>query len=591
MSNDTDHEESRELVIQKETSQETPQANYAKVGSVQFRENLEKYLRASCSGLYVDSYETHAVISDIGRTSCSSRYLGVTWHWNISKGLVPVGNAVRPEILQAKELQVVESLQQEATGPADVLKIIPDLQNVYAIPYQANMRLREPNRQINPNEACPLILVLENFDLFYDNPLVLQRLLDAIVEGRNTYRTYILVGNDFSKIPKQLSHVLHRVERPLPDKNMIRSIARELAITYTDDLGASATDEERFDAVFPEETQNETLHAVTGLSDSEIEDAFALTLVKHGRIFPKPVFDIKSKMVHKTAALKITEPKVGFSAIGGLESLKEFTLASLKNRADKSLFPKGVLLTGVSGTGKSQYTRCLGYEADLPVVEFRLGALLGKWVGESESATSRTLDIIERMAPTILLIDEIEKALAGSSSSGSASDGGTMRRMLATILTWLQDKTSEVYVIGTANDISSLPPELSRAGRFDAIFFLDFPNEKQRRKIWKIYRNKHHISESDPLPDDTGWTGTEIEQCCRMSQMLGKPLADAAEYIVPVYKASSTQLETLRQYANGRFLDANVRGLYHAGKADRVPNLEGNVYKSPTRRLHKESNN
>jgi SpoVK/Ycf46/Vps4 family AAA+-type ATPase len=254
--------------------------------------------------------------------------------------------------------------------------------------------------------------------------------------------------------------------------------------------------------------------------------------------------------------------------LGGLDALKEFTLASLRSRADKSLFPKGVLLTGVPGTGKTAIAKCLGREVDLPVVEFRLGKLLGKYIGDSEHAISHTLKVIERMAPVILVIDEIEKAISGGSNSGSASDGGVMRRILGTILTWLQDKTSEVYVIGTCNDIASLPPELSRAGRFDAVFFLDFPGSQQRRKIWNIYRKQHSIPETDKTPNDNGWTGTEIEQCCYMARMLGRSLTESASFIVPIGRSSRDKLEKLREYAEGRFLDATRGGLYDPKNTD-----------------------
>jgi SpoVK/Ycf46/Vps4 family AAA+-type ATPase len=254
--------------------------------------------------------------------------------------------------------------------------------------------------------------------------------------------------------------------------------------------------------------------------------------------------------------------------LGGLDSLKEFTLASLRNRSDKALFPKGILLTGIPGTGKTQISKCLGHEVNLPVVEFSLGKILGRYVGDSEHAITHTLQVVERMAPIILVIDEIEKAISGSSGRGSESDGGVMRRILGTILSWLQDKTSEVYVIGTANDIESLPPELSRAGRFDAIFFLDFPGLQQRKKIWNIYRKMYSIPETEKTPSDINWTGTEIKQCCYMSRLLGKSLVDSASFIVPIAQSSQSQLEKLRKYASGRFLDASCGGFYDLEKSD-----------------------
>jgi ATP-dependent 26S proteasome regulatory subunit len=901
----------------------------------QFRQNLAVYIRANCAGLYIDSYETKTILKDIEKTTLV--YGGVTWHWDIASGLQPVGNATSQKILEANELEMIEKIQEKAREPAAVLSLMQELQAVYTIAFQALLRQKYKGKPVDPDRLCPLVLVLENFDMFYENPLVLQHLINAIAAGKENDRIFILLGSNFDKMPRALSHMLHHVERPLPDEMSIRNIAWDLAKMYTDNK-EDISDEERLSAIFPSETQPETLHAVTGLSESEIEDTFAIALAEHKSIFPKPVFDLKAKMVHKTAALTILRPNAGFEQIGGLESLKTFTLASLKNRADKTLFPKGILLTGVSGCGKAQpldakvltvngfkymrdikvgdrlpsptggfvtvegifpqgvkpiysvtlssgarteccddhlwftqtvlekkrgeagsvkplheirnnlfysgksnqtipitepleftdnpaelpidpyllglllgdgsfrqcnirftngeldilrkfvtlvekfgdsfsiddryndlpfcdirvkryekahgkgsnlreaikdlgldnklsvdkhvpkqylyasvldrlkllqglidcdgcigsadavdystsskqladdivwlarslggtvtfrerftstdqgktkfksyririrfrnglipftsekhkskytegkwwksnsirsvelvgekecqcivvskedglyitddfivthnsaFTKCLGYEVDLPVVEFRLGRLLGKWVGESESATAKTISVIERMAPVILLIDELEKALSGSSSAGSASDGGTMRRILGTILTWLQDKTSEVYVVGTANDISSLPPELSRAGRFDAIFFLDYPGPEQREKIWDIYRKMFSISASDAIPDDTGWTGTEIKHCCYMAKMQGVPLRKVSKYIVPVSKASSTQLDALRKYASGRFLDACRGGLYKASTATEVTQPV-NLVTPSTRRVRRD---
>jgi SpoVK/Ycf46/Vps4 family AAA+-type ATPase len=137
-----------------------------------------------------------------------------------------------------------------------------------------------------------------------------------------------------------------------------------------------------------------------------------------------------------------------------------------------------------------------------------------------------------------------------------------MARTLGTLLNWLSCKTSEVYVVGTSNNTSSLPPELTRSGRFDGVFFLDLPFAEQRQAIWQIYRNKYEISLGDELPDDTEWTGAEIEQCCYMACLQGKTLRQAAEYVIPVNRSAGTKIDIVRDYANGSLIDANFGGPY-----------------------------
>jgi SpoVK/Ycf46/Vps4 family AAA+-type ATPase len=166
------------------------------------------------------------------------------------------------------------------------------------------------------------------------------------------------------------------------------------------------------------------------------------------------------------------------------------------------------------------------------------------------------------MSPVVVLIDELEKILAGSSRGSSDSDGGAMRRILGSILTWLQDRTNDSYVIGTCNEVEGLPPELLRAGRFDAVFFMDFPTFEEKQQIWKIYRAKYNIPVELTLPDDTEWTGTEIAQCCYFSKLWGQTLVEAADCIVPVARASQQRILALKQYATNKFLDATLGGLY-----------------------------
>jgi SpoVK/Ycf46/Vps4 family AAA+-type ATPase len=190
-----------------------------------------------------------------------------------------------------------------------------------------------------------------------------------------------------------------------------------------------------------------------------------------------------------------------------------------------------------------------------------VGALMGSLVGQTESNIRQALKIADAMAPSILFCDEIEKALSGVASSGQ-TDSGVSARLFGSLLTWLNDHDSDVYFIGTCNDISKLPPEFSRAERFDAIFFLDLPGRQEKDAIWRIYLDQFELDRGQKRPADDGWTGAEIKACCRLAALLDLPLVQAAQNIVPVSVTAAESVERLRVWASGRCLSADQPGIF-----------------------------
>jgi SpoVK/Ycf46/Vps4 family AAA+-type ATPase len=176
----------------------------------------------------------------------------------------------------------------------------------------------------------------------------------------------------------------------------------------------------------------------------------------------------------------------------------------------------------------------------------------------------RAIQTAESVAPAILWIDEIDKAFSGLQASGG-SDGGTASRVFGTFLTWLSEKTAPVFVIATANDISKLPPEFTRAERLDAIFFVDLPGAEGRRAIWDIHLRGFELDPDQRLPRDQDWSGAEIKACCRLAALLDIPLVDAAQHIVPVAVTAGESVERLRNWASGRCLAADRPGIYSRG--------------------------
>jgi SpoVK/Ycf46/Vps4 family AAA+-type ATPase len=189
-----------------------------------------------------------------------------------------------------------------------------------------------------------------------------------------------------------------------------------------------------------------------------------------------------------------------------------------------------------------------------------IGSLLGSLVGQSEANLRQALRIVDAMAPCVLFADELEKGLSGV--SGNAGDSGVSARLFGHLLTWLNDHTSDVFFVGTCNDISRLPPEFARAERFDALAFVDLPDPAQRHKIWELYLAKFRLDPRQERPVDDDWTGAEIRACCRLAALLDLPLVAAAQNVVPVARTAGESVERLRSWACGRCLSADRPGIY-----------------------------
>jgi SpoVK/Ycf46/Vps4 family AAA+-type ATPase len=191
----------------------------------------------------------------------------------------------------------------------------------------------------------------------------------------------------------------------------------------------------------------------------------------------------------------------------------------------------------------------LGNEVGRPTLLLDIGALYGSLVGATEANICQALRIADAMSPSVLFVDEVEKALSGVGGQG---DSGVATRLFGTFLTYLSDRTGDTFVIGTCNDISKLPPEFSRAERWDSVFFLDLPTSADKDAIWTLYRRQFAIPDSQARPDDTDWTGAEIRSCCRLAALLDVPLTQAAHHVVPVAVTAAEAVERLRNWASGR---------------------------------------
>ena len=387
----------------------------------------------------------------------------------------------------------------------------------------------------------PHLVILTNYHRFTSAPMVMQQLQNAILEGKQHSTFYICVS-PLTEIPIELQKLFVVIDHALPTPTQLQAIATDIA----DSNGTTTT--------------KNAIDAAAGLTRLEAEGAFALSVIRRGNISPETIWDIKTQTLAKTGLLKLHRGTESFDSLGGLATLKQF---AKKAATQTALTSRGLLLLGVPGTGKSAFAKALGNETGRPTLALDTGALMGSLVGQTESNVRRALATADAMSPCVLFIDEIEKALAGSTGQHQG-DNGVKAGMLGALLTWLNDHTTSVFVVCTSNDIQSLPPELTRAERFDAIFFLDIPTKEQRNQIWSIY-TEHFLkcSPNDtPLPPDTTWTGAEIRACCRLAALLETTPAEAATYIVPVASTSSQKISALREWATGRCLSAEQPGIF-----------------------------
>ena len=412
------------------------------------------------------------------------------------------------------------------------------------------------------------ILVLQNFHRFLQSAEIVQALAQQVITGKQN-RTIIVVLAPVVSLPVELEKLFVVLEHELPSREQLAEIAEGIA-----------TEE----GEFPEGRERETiLDAAVGLTRYEAENAFSLSLVREGRLTASTLWEQKAQMLKKSGTLQLYRGGDDFNRLGGLSSLKAFCLRAMRRQGhhDPLRRPRGVLLLSPPGCGKSHFAKALGNETGRPTLTLDVGSLLGSLVGQSESNLRQALKIADAMSPCILYVDEIEKALSGVASSGQ-SDSGVSARLFGSLLTWLNDRTSDVFFIGTCNDISKLPPEFARAERFDGVFFLDLPTREEKDAIWNIYLNLFEIEPNQRRPKDEHFTGAEIRACCRLAALLDVPLVQAAQNVVPVAVTAAESVERLRTWASGRCLDASQPGIYQCN---------GGIGKSRRRVSRDPSNN
>lgn len=414
----------------------------------------------------------------------------------------------------------------------------------------------------------PAIYLFKDFHPFTANErcnlAVIRRLRDVAHHLRDTYKSIIIVS-PLMRIAPELSKDVTVVEFGLPSAGDFNHLL--------DRIIEDVRDNPQIKIQLDNDSRERLLHAARGLTLKEAENVFAKTLVLDGKIDADDVsvvFSEKQQIIRKSGLLEYYEADEQFANVAGLENLKAWlakrTIAFTDRAAKFGLpAPRGVMLLGVQGCGKSLCAKAASSLWKLPLLRFDLGRMFSSLVGSSEENIRQAIQTAESIAPAILWIDEIDKALAGATSS-SGSDGGTAARVFGTLLTWLSEKKSPVFVIATANDISHLPPELLRKGRLDEIFFVDLPTPEERMEIFRIHLKKRGRPPAEFALDDLarqseGFSGAEIEEAViaalfdsfsRQAQLDNDAIMASLAETVPLSKTMNEELNRLRNWAVGR---------------------------------------
>ncbi len=412
-------------------------------------------------------------------------------------------------------------------------------------------------------------------------PLLIRQLRDLVPELKGSPRTLLWLS-PLLQIPVELQKDVTVVDLPLPAESEYRQVLERLVAqvssnpTVTVDL-----DEDAIDAI---------VKACQGLTRSEAENALAKAIVARQGLTGSDVRSIleeKEQIIRKSGILEYTAVVEDFSGIGGLGQLKAWLRQRNEGFSQKARDfglpnPRGVMLVGVPGCGKSLSAKAVAAEWQKPLLKFDLGRVFASLVGEAEERMRKALSVAEGVAPCVLWIDEIEKGLAGIGGSG---DSGVATRVFGTLLTWMEEKTQPVFVVATANNISQLPPELLRKGRLDEIFFVDLPTARNRAEILMI-----HLARRQRTPTDydiaaiahatEGFSGAELEEVVinALYEAFSSPerelktehLLNAAREIIPLSHSRARDMESLRQWAS-----TNCRMAALAETAEVVAESEG----------------
>nr|YP_009313638.1 Hypothetical protein ycf46 [Helminthocladia australis]SCW21892.1 Hypothetical protein ycf46 [Helminthocladia australis] len=487
-----------------------------------FQTELELLVKSSCSLIYVFTYEEErleCIVEDLALNDMSQ----AVYSWDFIQGF-KVDNHIYKDT-QKNPVQALDFIESFST-------------------------------------TSDSIFILKDFHLFFSDISVVRKIRNLSSKLDLCNHVIVISGTE-PEVPNQLKHLMQFLSLPLPTKYEINLELNRLV--------------QVLDNTIDIEVIEIIANICQGLSISQIRKIISKILVFSNNVndlFLQKIIKEKQKQISQTSLLEVGYSEVSLDDIGGIENLKIWLNKRHNSFSDICTnyglpYPKGLLLLGIQGTGKSISAKAIANFWNLVLLRLDIGRLFAGIVGQSEANTRYLIQIVEASAPCVLWIDEIDKAFSTSLTYG---DSGTNNRVLATLLTWLAEKNSPVFVVATANNISALPSEITRKGRFDEIFFLDLPSTDERKKIFQVHLKKvrpatWHRYNIDYLAKYSKlFSGAEIQQVVIEAMYTGfnqqrdftsLDLLNAIDSIIPLAFADSTHIKHLQDLASlGKFRPA-----------------------------------
>lgn len=504
---------------------------------------LRDLLKANMQVIWVNTYEETEFISDLKELMLANfpQFKLQTWSANAGLQVLPLDNA-----------QEIEPPDPAYRDPHRVFATVASAQSA---------SLEEPN--------CNFWLMKDLHVQLEGVKTVTRAIRDAKEVKRTNHYNPIIIVSPTTYIPMELEKMVHVIDYDIPSRHFLKNFMNQTL------MGLRAKQQSNPHLVVPGADQVEPLvNAVVGLTFREVRECISKSLIKNGTINPEMILEQKIQLIRKTGVLGYEIPNVRLQDIGGNEEFKEwveevrlsFTEEAAAFGCERS---KGYLALGIPGCAKTLLARALATEMNMPLIKLDMSKIMDKLVGQSEKKIEQAFRVVKACAPCIMLWDEVEKILGGIQSSNS-SDSGATARVFASCLNFLQENNN-VFVVMTSNDISQLPPEFTRRGRLDEIWYFSLPTKAEREQIFEIHLNKTGKSYNKDclhvLADAAeNFTGAEIESVVKASlwkafkrfktdgvnRITEEDLIAAIDDTVPLYESSRESIIRLEEWAKGR---------------------------------------